>query len=423
MNEVNQIHLGRQPYTIAADAHATLRTYLEAIKRQAGGDVADEVELRMAELLTERGISGDKVILPADIDFLKTQLGDPKDFKEDDSEPTAAEPTSRRLFRDTHNGMIAGVAAGLANYTGVDVLLIRIILVATVLAGGWGILLYILLWLLVPEAKSSSERLQMHGKAVTIDSLKEVVSRADVPGVAKRANRTLAGPINSIFRILLQIIGVIAIVVGLSLLLGFIGLGSYTLIHTGSLFGQDVFPVGTREHLLLGMGLAVSALLSVLVIVLGVAMFKRTWPIKAWATGTLVGLLLVGLIGTAALGADAAPHIRDRYQAHFHTTVRNVEPFQTIQTEGDNVRVNFQLASTYSVRFKYYDHPDLSGIKTTVSNGTLTVDSDRFDPNRHCPSQCIPDTYLLEVTVYSPTRIDLPDSADLPAPPAAPSKD
>lgn len=70
MNEVTKIHLGRQAFTIAIDAHHELKSYLEAIKKQVDDkDVVDEIELRMAELLTEHGINATKVILPADVDF------------------------------------------------------------------------------------------------------------------------------------------------------------------------------------------------------------------------------------------------------------------------------------------------------------------------------------------------------------------
>src|ERR1700730_4240416 len=112
MNEVTKIHLGRQAFTISVDAHHELKSYLEAITKQVGDkDVVDEIELRMAELLTEHGINANKVILPSDVDFLKTQLGNPKDFKEDGDEaptPGHKQPDSKRLFRDTDNAMVAG---------------------------------------------------------------------------------------------------------------------------------------------------------------------------------------------------------------------------------------------------------------------------------------------------------------------------
>lgn len=414
MNEVTKIHLGRQAFMIAADAHKELRQYLDAIKDQVKDkEVVEEVELRMAELLAEHGIAGEKVIISKDVDFLKSQLGSPKDFNEEgDSEPQKSQPVeTRRLFRDTDNAILAGVAAGLAKYFGIDVVLIRILFVIALLTGGWGIVLYIALWLLVPEAKTSSERLQMAGKPVTVDSLKEVVARADVPGAAKRANNSLAGPINSIFKVILKIIGVGFIIVGLSLLFALIAFESYVLAHTGNLFGQAIFPVGFREHFLLNLSVSVSALLSVLIIIFGISIFKQKWAIKTWATGTLVGLILLGLAGSIALGVDAAPQVRNRYNAQFHTSVRTVQPFTAVNTTGGgDVTFRYQTGNTYSVSIKYFDNPNLANIKTTVSKGTLLIDLSQFDSNRNCPSLCIPDTYDVTITVTSPT---LPAQSDV----------
>jgi phage shock protein PspC (stress-responsive transcriptional regulator) len=420
MNEVTQIHLGRQAFTIAADAHKVLRKYLDAIQQEVhDSDVVEEVELRMSELLAERGIVGDKVILLKDVEFLKAQLGEPKDFNEEtegQAPPKSSE--TKRLFRDTDNAMIAGVAAGLANYFGIDVLLIRLIFVIAVVTGGWGILLYIALWLLVPEATTSSERLQMAGRPVTIDSLREVASRADFSAAAARANKTLAGPINSVFRTVLKIIGISTIIVGLALLFALLTAGSYVLLHTGNLFGQDIFPVGFREHLLLSSGVAVTALLAILIIVFGMAIFKQKWPIKNWITGTLIGFIIIGLAGTAGLGADSAPRVRDRYNAHFHSTTRSLQPFTSIDVNGTNeVAVRFQHADSYFVEMNYYDHPDVSAIKTTVTDNKLVVDMSRFDNLRHCASFCLPDNYAMRITVYSPTQPDVPPLPDRPIKP------
>jgi hypothetical protein len=140
MNEIKQVHLGRQPFTISVEAHRTLKNYLDAIEKQADADseVVKEVELRMAELLTERGITSEKVVLPEDIDFLKQQLGEPREFKDEkdserDSDEAAADDAStvapRQLYRDTDKGMIAGVAAGVAVYFNIDVLIVRILFV------------------------------------------------------------------------------------------------------------------------------------------------------------------------------------------------------------------------------------------------------------------------------------------------------
>jgi phage shock protein PspC (stress-responsive transcriptional regulator) len=428
MNEVTKIHLGRQAFTISIDAYHELKSYLEAIKKQVDEDeqdVVDEIELRMAELLTERGIHANKVILPGDVDFLKAQLGNPKDFKEDGDEtpPTASQQSSsKRLFRNTNNAMIAGVASGLAEYFGIDVLFIRILFVIGVLITfGWGILLYIVLWLLVPEAKTSSDRLQMAGKPVNVDSLKEIAERADVKGAAHRAHTTLSGPINNLFRFILKLIGLFFVLSGLSILFGLITTVTYILVNHATWQQDNIFPIGLREHLLLYIAMIVAGLIALLIILIGIAIFRRKWPIRTWVTGTLVGVVFIGLAVGGALTGDVYPNIRDRYNANVHTSFRQLRPFSALNVDGPEQNINFQTSNTYSVSLNYYGHPDLGTVKTTVQNETLTVDSTQFDWHRNCQTICIPSTYNLMITIYAPNAEQLANELDsAPVMPAMP---
>ena len=420
MNEVTKIHLGRQAFTISVAAQKELRAYLDAITKQVDdADVADEVELRMAELLSERGVTGDKVILPVDVKYLKLQLGDPQDFKEDDepAKPSAHSSSERRLFRDPQEAWVAGVASGLAAYFGLDVLLIRILFVIGSFAWGSSILVYIVLWLLVPEAKTSSDRLQMVGKPITVDSLKEVMERADVKGAAHRANDTLAGPagrvrdvINDIFRLIVKIIGVGLTLFGLMILVGLAFAGIYLLVH-GNIIYDNLFPIGFKEHLLVYLGTFVATMIGIFIILFFMAVFRRKWPIRGWITGVLVGLTTIGLVGSAALAADIAPRVRDRYNANFNTLVKNVQPFTTVDEIG-SATVTTQVSDRYYVAIRYYIKSDPSQIKVSVNNGTLLVDASQYQLDRQCPSLCIPNHFDLDITIYSPnpSQISYPES-------------
>lgn len=415
MNEVTKIHLGRQAFTISVAAHKQLRAYIGDIEKQvADKDVADEIEMRMAELLGERGISGDKVILVKDVDYLKEQLGDPKDFSDGEGTVlTAGQATeAKRLFRDTENGMVAGVAAGLAAYFGVDVILIRILLVVGTIAWGSGILLYILLWLLVPEARTPSERLQMAGKPITVDSLKEVVERADVKGAARRANGTVAPVINSIFWVALKIIGVGLVISGLGLIFALSVVWTYMAAHHGQLFQENLFPVGSAEHILAGIGIGLGALIALFGIICGMAMFKRRWPIPGWATGVLAVIFLIGSASAIVLSADAAPKVRDRYLSRSHTVSRSVKPFQDVTIHGKDVDYQWEYAATYSVSFHYFDNPDISKIKTTVSNDVLTIDTTDYQRDRDCQMLCLFHAYNLLITVKGPRPLSMPVPVD-----------
>lgn len=407
MNEVTKIHLGRQAFTISADAHHELKQYLEAIGKQVNDkDVLEEIELRMSELLTEHGINSRKVILSGDVDFLKLQLGNPNDFKEDGDELSAGasqQSSTKRLFRDTNNAVLAGVAAGLAEYFGVDVLLIRIIfIIGVIVTVGWGILLYIVIWLLVPEAKTPSERLQMAGKPVNVDSLKEIVERADVKGVAHRANATLSGPVNAIFRLILKIIGIIFLLIGLSILFGLITSLTYFLVNQHAWQRYNIFPIGLREYILAYLVLSIVGLVALFIILFGIAIFRRKWPVRTWITGVLIGLILISLATAGGLAADVIPNIQNRYNTNVHTTTRTLPPFSALSVDGSQANINFQSASEYSVSISYYGNPDLATIKSSVKDKTLTIDSTQFNWHRDCQTICIPDTYNVNITIYSP---------------------
>ena len=95
----------------------------------------------------------------------------------------------RRLFRDTGSGKVAGVAAGLAAYFNIDVTLVRVLLLAGLFAGGFTLLLYIILWIVLPEAKTVSDKLRMRGDAVTLESFDSSMRNsafADGPSTTNR---------------------------------------------------------------------------------------------------------------------------------------------------------------------------------------------------------------------------------------------
>lgn len=427
MNEVTRIHLGRQPYTVSVEAHKELKAYLTDIEQKVGDkDVAQEVELRMSELLTERGVNGDKVILPADVEYLKEQLGNPDDFSDSDNdEPSVTktdDKTAKRLFRDTDNAIVAGVAGGLANYFGLDATLVRLVFALLVIFSlGFGIVLYLLLWLIVPPAETTSEKLQMQGKPVTLEALKDSVSKADVAGTARRVNNTILAFLNGVFRVGFKLVGIGLVLVGIALL-AFTAIAKvYAALHNGQLFQENLFPVGVREEWLFDLGLVLMAIVAVFLVLTGIATLRRKWPIRAWVTGLLAGLFLVGSVATAALAADAAPRINQRYEAGLHTTaIKDIQPFSKVQANG--IDITSISSPTYAVNLHYFGNPDISKIKVYVADDTLYVDASTLTSGDHCTMLCLFPKYDLTVQVYAPNVQDFkaPPNTDIfyPAAPA-----
>lgn len=173
MKEITRIHLAATPYNVEVDAKKELEKYLHAIEKtlSADDDTVREIEARMVELLLERGVTGDKVVTKQDVEAIKTRLGAPGEFA---SDQVVAGPIEKRLMRDTQNGMIGGVFSGIAAYTGMDAVWFRLIAVLLAFASfGTVIIVYVVLWLVVPSAKTAAERLQMRGVQPTLENIQE----------------------------------------------------------------------------------------------------------------------------------------------------------------------------------------------------------------------------------------------------------
>jgi len=417
MNEVKHIHIGRQQFTVSTEAYGELRQYLEAIARSAGqadGDVTEEVELRMAELLTERGVTAEKVVLPADVAYLKAQLGEPSDFADTDA-ASADKPQStapRRLFRDPAGAMVAGVASGLAKYLGIDVTAIRLLFVLSILLGGSGILVYVLLWLLVPEATTASERLSMQGKPATVENLKQVVERADVPAAARRSRTLALQLLRPLGRVLLFIIGLpLAIGAGMGLVWTVI-VSIYFLFNGAKVAGQVVAPIGSHE--VTAFVAAVVALVVVLLslTLIGIAMIRRRWQLPAWGVATLVGLFVVASSVGGAFAADAVPHIRDRVNGLHHATTVSQPSFSRADLSGHDTRFVFVPDSRTFVRYRYFGSVDVHQLHASVKNGTLTVRTDGLKGSSNCNLFCVYSGPDLQVELHAPRLDDVHVTGD-----------
>lgn len=181
MKEITRIHLAKTPFSVEVDAKKSLEQYLDSIQKNmhAEPEAMREIEARMVELLAERGVSKDGVISHDDVLAVQKQMGEPQDFADgevpetvDTAETNANKPT-KRLMRDPDNAILGGVCAGIAAYWGINPLWVRLLFIfSPFITFGTSLLIYIVLWISMPEAQTAAEKLQMRGEEVTLDSLK-----------------------------------------------------------------------------------------------------------------------------------------------------------------------------------------------------------------------------------------------------------
>lgn len=203
MKEIVRVHLAKTPYSIEVDAKKELEAYLRGIERamHADGDVMQEIEARLVELLAERGVHADGVISLADVTAVREHMGEPSDFSDDGAVPETELPEQspiKRLMRDPDAAVLGGVCAGIAAYWGVNPLWVRLLfIISPFVSFGMSLLLYALLWLSVPPARTAAEKLQMRGEPVTLATLKETTAGQSVAkgvsAAAKGARFLLGG--------------------------------------------------------------------------------------------------------------------------------------------------------------------------------------------------------------------------------------
>ncbi|MEY3600023.1 MAG: hypothetical protein RLZZ463_800 [Bacteroidota bacterium] len=131
MNKTININLGGLVFYIDEDAYQQLKNYLGAIERSLSSsegkeEIIADIESRIAELFNEKLKDNKQVINQQDVHSVIQVMGEPEDYRVDeevfggDEKQSKSNASSRKLYRDTDNKMLAGVSAGLGHYLGIN---------------------------------------------------------------------------------------------------------------------------------------------------------------------------------------------------------------------------------------------------------------------------------------------------------------
>jgi phage shock protein PspC (stress-responsive transcriptional regulator) len=258
MNKTVNINLANTFFHIDEVAYGRLHRYLEAIKRSFSGtpgsdEIIADIESRIAELFRDRMENDLQVITQKEVDEVITIMGQPEDYLvdedifEDEPIPKQHKKKTKKLYRDIEHKYIGGVCAGLVHYLRIDALWIRIFFILLAIGGsGFGVIAYIILWILVPEATTTAEKLHMTGEAVNISSIERKVKEGidDVADKVKNADygkmgqqvkktgqsffETLGDILMFLVKIFGKLVGVLIFIVGAATLLT-LSIGLFTM--------------------------------------------------------------------------------------------------------------------------------------------------------------------------------------------------
>ncbi|HKK40832.1 MAG TPA: PspC domain-containing protein [Bacteroidales bacterium] len=176
------INIGGYSFNIDEDAYSELKIYLKSLELHFSGEessteILSDIEARMAELFRARLAAYKQVITIEDVMEVMAILGTPEDMSDNEG-PSAREkfssPGYHRMYRDPDHRIIGGVCSGMAAYWNIDPVIVRIIFVVLAF-GGIGVLLYLILYIAIPEAKTTAQKIEMHGEPVNIHNIKDSV--------------------------------------------------------------------------------------------------------------------------------------------------------------------------------------------------------------------------------------------------------
>ena len=345
MNKTVNINLANVLFHIDEEAFNKLKRYLEAIKRSFSGtagsdEIIADIEARIAELFQERLENERQVITMKEVDAVIQVMGQPEDYMVDEDifEDTPKTESRQRLrtkklYRDVDNKYIGGVCAGLEHYLGIDSLWIRLIFIILALSTGFGFIAYILLWILVPEAVTTSQKLDMRGEPVNISNIEKKIKEGyedvaeKVKGVdyekvgnkVKSSGRTffdaLGNVILFLFKVFAKFIGVLLIIIGAATLIGlFIGLftvGTLDIIHIPGLDFYEIFNASETPVWLVSLLMFFAiGIPFFFILYLGLKiLINNLKSIGNIVKFSLLGLWLISIIGLVVIGIqEAAAH-------------------------------------------------------------------------------------------------------------------
>ena len=179
------INLGGYSFNIDDDAYAELKMYLRNLElhfagEESASEILSDIETRMAELFRARITNYRQVVDIDDVRQAISVLGSPEDISDSDGKSSRekfASHGNHRMYRDTDNRVIGGVCSGMGAYWNIDPVILRVIFIALILAGGVGFLVYLILYIVLPEAKTTAQKIEMKGETVNIHNIKEAVKK------------------------------------------------------------------------------------------------------------------------------------------------------------------------------------------------------------------------------------------------------
>ncbi len=335
MNKTVNVNLGGYFFHIDENAYNKLDNYLKSIelslKNEEGKkEIIDDIEFRISELLLKNRKDPLQVINESKIDKIIEIMGQPEDYQENESDIKKTNSDVKKLYRDSEDYFLGGVCSGLSYYFGMQVLWIRLIFVALFFLGikinipsiglymglsQFAFLTYIALWILVPKASTTAEKLEMKGHEVTIDNIeKKIKEDINIQSIQENQNQSgfhkILDVIKDFFKIIFKSIGkftgvlllFISSMTIISLIIALFSFGNYEWININgvSMNYPPFFMTSSIPKWILALCLFLALLIPLLGL-LRISLKILSSDLKPISLSIIIGLIVIWLVSILVL--------------------------------------------------------------------------------------------------------------------------
>ncbi|HEX6416786.1 MAG TPA: PspC domain-containing protein [Candidatus Saccharimonadales bacterium] len=413
MKEITRIHIAKISYDIEIEAKKELEAYLRTLESFSGDtDIVDDVEIRITEILAERGIQKDSVIGKADIEALKAQLGEPSEFAADGEKTTTEEVSveqPRKLYRDTDNAVLGGVLSGAAAFFKINPLWVRLIFIIIALASfGTALLVYVVLWIAVPPARTAADKLQMSGRPVTVDSIREINENDTSRPASNGGGRKVLLVLGGVISLFLAIGSAVATAV-----VGVMALTGKPIDALGDMPGSEYFIVAF--YLALASGILFTALMSLTTY----AAFSGKATKRTLVSGAvIIGLGLLTFCGAAATAQYGAfvrnQEVRENTRETAVSLPSDTKAAKGLVVDAEGVEVEYVAVSTdpkATLRTVTADPAESHSVSITQDGDSLKITAKK-PQNEACKADWCWWNMQTKVMVYGPAVDAITVAAD-----------
>jgi phage shock protein PspC (stress-responsive transcriptional regulator) len=317
MNRTITMNLSGIIFHIEEDAYDRLNKYLSTIRSyfnnsEGRDEIMSDIESRIAEMLQEKVNQTKQAVLMADVESVITIMGKPEDFAGDNEQAQSATASGssnegtgreyngkrRRVFRDGDEKMLGGVCSGIANYFDFDPLWLRAAFAISFFIFGSGFLLYLILWIIIPEAKTTAEKLEMRGEKVDVNNIGKAVNeefedfkkrmkdfggnvgstenRERVKSSTRKATEFVGDVFHNMIKVVGKIVAVFLVIIGTMLMVGLLAtiFGKGTISVFNAPGGQIHFSLYEFSSAVLPNDLSIELVVLTMVLFLGVPLLS-----------------------------------------------------------------------------------------------------------------------------------------------------